>query len=62
MRRAGLIVLTGLLMAACDSGSNAPPSDPLKAQREAMEKAKQTGAVVDQATVDRLKRAEKEAK
>ena len=62
MRRAGLMVLAGLLLAACDSGSNAPASDPLSAQREAMEKAKQTGAVVDQATADRLKRAEKETK
>jgi len=62
MRRAGLIVLAGLLLAACDSGSNAPPPDPLKSQREAMEKAKQTGAVIDQATADRLKRAEKETK
>jgi hypothetical protein len=62
MRRAGLIVLAGLLMAACDNASNAPPSDPLKTQREAMEKARQTGAVVDQATADRLKRAEKETK
>jgi len=62
MRSAGLIVLAGLLMAACDSASNAPASYPLRAQREAMEKANQTGAVVDQATADRLKRAEKETK
>lgn len=62
MQRAGLIVLAGLVVAACDSGSNPPASDPLKSQREAMEKARQTGAVIDQATADRLKRAEKEAK
>ena len=61
MRRASLMLAAGLLVAACDSGSNAPPADPLKSQREAMEKARQTGAVIDQATQDRLKRAEKEA-
>jgi len=62
MRRAGLILLAGLLVAACDSGSKEPPPDLVRSQREAMEKAKQTEAVIDQATADRLKRAEKEAK
>jgi len=62
MRTPGLIMLAGLLVVACDSGSKAPPSDPVKSQREAMEKARQTEAVVEQATADRLKRVEKEAK
>lgn len=62
MRRAGLILLVGLLVAACDSGSKEPPPDLVRSQREAMEKAKQTESVIDQATADRLKRAEKEAK
>ncbi len=62
MRRAGLNFVVCLLVAACDSGSRAPPPDPLKSQREAMQKAKQTEAVIDQATADRLKRSEKEAK
>jgi hypothetical protein len=62
MRKPGLILLAGLLVAACDSGSKAPPPDLIKSQREAMEKAKKTEAVIDQATADRLKRAEEEAK
>jgi hypothetical protein len=62
MRNPGLILLAGLLVAACDSGSKAPPPDLIKSQREAMEKARQTEAVIDQAVADRLKRAEKEAK
>jgi len=62
MRKIVLMLLAGLLVAACDSGSKAPPPDLLKSQREAMEKARQTEAVIDQATADRLKRAEKEAK
>jgi hypothetical protein len=62
MRKPGLILLAGLLVAACDSGSKAPPPDLIKSQREAMEKARQTEAVIDQAVADRLKRAEKEAK
>jgi hypothetical protein len=62
MRKSGLILLASLLVAACDSGSKAPPPDLLKSQREAMEKAKKTEAVIDQAAADRLKRAEKEAK
>jgi len=39
MRKPGLILLAGLLVAACDSGSKAPPPDLIKSQREAMEKA-----------------------
>jgi len=62
MRKPGLILLAGLLVAACDSGSKAPAPDLIKSQREAMEKAKKTEAVIDQATADRLKRAEEEAK
>ena len=62
MRKPGLILLAGLLVAACDSGSKAPPPDLIKSQREAMEKAKKTEAVIDQATADRRKRAEEEAK
>jgi len=62
MRKIVLMLLAGLLVAACDSGPKAPPPDLLKSQREAMEKARQTEAVIDQATTDRLKRAEKEAK
>ncbi|MDH3286679.1 MAG: hypothetical protein OEP48_02980 [Betaproteobacteria bacterium] len=61
MQKPGLILLAGLLVAACDSGSKAPPADLMKSQREAMEKAKQTEAVIDLATADRLKRAEKDA-
>ncbi len=59
MRSPALILLAGLLVAACDSGSRESPPDLVKSQREAMDKAKQTGAVIDQATADRLKRAEK---
>lgn len=62
MRNSGLILLTGLLVAACDSGPGEPPPDLVKSQREAMEKARQTEAVIDQATAERLKRAEKEAR
>ncbi len=62
MRKSGLILLASLLVAACDSGSKAPPPDLFKSQREAMEKAKKTEAVIDQAAADRLKREEKEAK
>jgi hypothetical protein len=62
MRKPGLILLAGLLVAACDSGSKAPPPDLVKSQREAMEKARQTEAVIDQAAADRLKQAEKESK
>lgn len=62
MRHPGLILLASLLVAACDSGSKEAPPDLVKSQREAMEKARQTEAVIDQATADRLKRAEKEAK
>jgi hypothetical protein len=57
-----LILLAGLLVAACDSGLREPPPDLVKSQREAMEKARQTEAVIDQATAERLKRAEKEAR
>lgn len=62
MRYPGLIMLVCLLVAACDSGPKEAPPDLVKSQREAMEKARQTEAVIDQATADRLKRAEKEAK
>lgn len=62
MRHFGLIVLASVLVAACDSGQKTPPPDPLKSQREAMDKAKQTGAVLDQAAADRLKQSEKETK
>jgi len=62
MRYPGLIVLAGFLVAACDSGPKEAPPDLLKSQREAMEKARQTEAVIDQVATDRLKRAEKEAK
>lgn len=62
MRKPGLILLAGLLVAACDSGPREPPPDLVKSQREAMEKARQTEAVIDQATAERLKRAEKEAR
>jgi uncharacterized protein YcfL len=61
MRKSGLILLASLLVAACDSGSKAPPPDLVKSQREAMEKARQTEAVMDQAAAERLKRADKEA-
>ena len=56
------ILLASLLVTACDSGSKESPPDLLKSQREAMDKAKQTEAVIDQAAAERLKRAEKEAK
>jgi len=62
VRKPGLILLAGLLVAACDSGPREPPPDLVKSQREAMEKARQTEAVIDQATAERLKRAEKEAR
>lgn len=62
MRYPGLIVLAGFLVAACDSGPKEAPPDLVKSQREAMEKARQTEAVIDQAATDRLKRAEKEAR
>ena len=62
MRATGLIFLAGLLVAACDSGPKEAPPDLVKSQREAMEKARQTEAVIDQATADRVKRAEKEAR
>ena len=62
MRYPGLIVLAGLLVAACDSGSKEAPPDLVKSQRDAMERARQTETVIDQAASDRLKRAEKEAK
>ena len=62
MRTTGVMLMAGLLVAACDSGSKEAPPDLVKSQREAMEKARQTETVIDQATADRLKRAEKEAK
>lgn len=62
MQKSGLILLAGLLATACDSSERTPPPDLVKGQREAMEKAKQTEAVIDQGTAERLKRAEKEAK
>lgn len=64
MRKPALIIilLGSLQVAACDSGPKESPPDLVKSQREAMEKAKQTEAVIDQATADRLKRSEKEAK
>ena len=62
MRNFSLILLAGMLVAACDSGPKTPPPDLVKSQREAMDKAKQTGAVLDQAAADRLEKAEKESK
>ena len=62
MRYPGLILLAGILVAACDSRPKDAPPDLVKSQREAMEKARQTEAVIDQATADRLKRAEKEGR
>lgn len=63
MRNVGRIVilLGSFVVAGCDSGPKESPPDLVKSQREAMEKAKQTEAVIDRATADRLKRAEKEA-
>jgi len=59
---AGIIVLlASLLVAACDSGPKESPPDLVKSQREAMDKARQTEAVLDQAAAERLKRAEKES-
>jgi hypothetical protein len=55
-------LLAGLLVAACDSGPKEAPPDLVKSQREAMEKARQTEAVIDQATADRRKQVEKEAR
>ena len=57
-----MVVLASLLLAACDSGPKEPPPDLVKSQREAMDKARQTEAVLDQAAAERLKRADKEAK
>jgi len=62
MRTTGLILLAGLLVSACDSGPKEAPPDLVKSQHEAMEKARQTEAIIDQAAADRLKRAEKEAR
>lgn len=62
MRYSGVILVASILLVGCDSGQKTPPPDPVKSQREAMEKARQTEAVLDQAAADRLKQVEKEAK
>lgn len=62
MRNSGMILLAGILLVACDSGQKTPPPDLVKSQREAMEKARQTEAVMDQAAAERLKQTEKEAR
>ena len=57
-----IVLLASLLVTACDSGPKEAPPDLVKSQREAMDKARQTEAVLDQAAAERLKRADKEAK
>ena len=54
-----MIALASLLVAACDSARKESPPDLLKSRREAMDKAGQTEAVIDQAAAERLKRAGK---
>lgn len=48
MPRRGLILVTLLLLAACDTKSGSPPPDLIKSQREAMEKAKGVERVLQQ--------------
>jgi len=58
MPRCSVILLALALVAACDSRPKEPPPDLIKSQRQAMEKAKGTEAVIDQAATERLKKAE----
>lgn len=61
MPRCSVILLALVLVGACDSRQKEPP-DLVKSQRQAMEKAKGTEAVIDRATAERFKKAEQGAK
>ncbi len=60
MLRRYLIVLTLLLLAACDSRTNNPPPDIMKTQRETMNKAKDVGQVLQQSADQERKQADQQ--
>ena len=59
MLRRYLILLTLLLLAACDTHSN-PPPDIMKTQRETMNKAKDVGQVLQQSADQEAKQADQQ--
>ena len=60
MLRRYLIVLTLLLVAACDSRTNNPPPDIMKTQRETMNKAKDVGQVLQQSADQERKQVDEQ--
>jgi len=55
-----LIVLTLLLLAACDTRSSSPPPDLMKTQRETMNKAKGVEQVLQQSADQEREQADRQ--
>lgn len=58
MSRRGLILVLLMLLAACNSGS--PPPDLVKSQRQAMDKAKDVGQVLQQSADQKREQLEQQ--
>jgi hypothetical protein len=54
-----LMVLGLLVVSACDSGPKAPPPDLIQGQRQALDKAKGVGEVLQQSVDQRREREDK---
>lgn len=61
MPRRGLILVTLLVLAACDTKSSSPPPDLIKSQREAMEKSKGVERMLQQ-SADQKREQEEQGK
>lgn len=61
MPRRSLILVTMLLLAACDTQSGGPPPDLIKSQREAMEKSKGVERMLQQ-SADQKREQEEQGK
>ncbi len=60
MRASSLVIAAAVVVAACDGKPKEPPPDLIKSQRQAMDKAKGVGDVLQKSADERREQSERE--